>query len=82
MKGSVKWFDSRRGYGFITTEEGNEIFVHFSAIVAQENEFKVLYEGDAVEFEVVEGDKGPQANTVNVLERAPRKRRSRGGNEK
>ena len=79
MKGSCKWFDSRRGYGFITTEEGNEIFVHYSAIVAEENEFKVLYEGDSVEFEVVEGEKGPQANGVKVLERAPRRSR-RGGN--
>ena len=79
MKGSCKWFDSRKGYGFLTTEEGNEIFVHFSAIVAEENEFKVLYEGDSVEFDVVEGDKGPQANNVKVLERAPRRSRGRGG---
>ncbi|MFX1572256.1 MAG: cold-shock protein [Promethearchaeota archaeon] len=71
MHGTVKWFNSRKGYGFITTEEGNDVFVHFSAIVGDENEFKALNENDKVEFEVVEGQKGLQANDVVVTEKAP-----------
>ena len=76
--GQVKWFDSKKGFGFITnSEDGSDVFVHFSAIVAQENEFKKLYEEDKVEFEVVEGEKGPQAANVVVVEKGPRKRRSK-----
>ncbi len=63
MTGTVKWFNSEKGYGFITTDEGKDIFVHFSAI--QSEGFKTLNEGDKVEFEVTEGDRGPQA--VNVV---------------
>jgi len=76
-KGTVKWFNNRKGYGFINTEEGEDVFVHFSAISAQEDEFKALYENDKVEFEVTEGDKGPQASNVIVVEKAPRQRKPR-----
>jgi len=71
LQGTVKWFNSRKGYGFITSEEGNDVFVHFSAIVGDESEFKSLNENDKVEFEVVEGQKGPQASNVVVTEKAP-----------
>ena len=63
--GTVKWFNAKKGYGFINDEEGKDIFVHFSALDMPG--FKVLEEGDKVEFEVVEGDKEPQAaNVVKV----------------
>ncbi|WP_300797113.1 cold-shock protein [uncultured Alistipes sp.] len=65
MKGQVKWFDSKKGYGFITAENGKEIFVHFSGIVA--NGFKSLNEGQTVEFEVANGAKGEQAVNVTVV---------------
>ena len=65
MKGTVKWFNSEKGYGFITTEEGQDIFVHYSAISAEG--FKTLNEGDEVEFEVTEGDRGPQASNVEKV---------------
>ncbi len=73
VKGTVKWFDSRKGYGFITREDGSgDIFVHFSAIQGEDAEFKIIYEGDIVEFEVTEGDKGPQATNLTVVEKGPR----------
>lgn len=62
MKGTVKWFSNQRGYGFILDETGNNVFVHFSGI--EGDGFKSLEEGVAVEFEVVEGAKGPQATHV------------------
>ncbi len=62
MQGKVKWFNPDKGYGFIETEEGGDVFVHFSAI--QSEGFKTLDEGQAVEFEVVEGNRGPQAANV------------------
>lgn len=62
MKGVVKWFDADKGYGFISTEEDKDIFVHFSAI--QSEGYKTLAEGDQVEFEVKDGDRGPQAASV------------------
>ena len=65
MKGIVKWFDSEKGYGFITSEEGKDVFVHYSAIVAEG--YKALAEGDQDEFEVKEGDRGPQASNVVKL---------------
>ena len=66
MTGKVKWFDSKKGYGFITGENGKEIFVHFSGIVT--DGFKSLNEGQAVEFEVGRGAKGEQAVNVTVVE--------------
>lgn len=65
MKGTVKWFNAKKGFGFISDEEGNDVFVHFSAL--QMDGFKVLDEGDEVEFEVVIGEKGPQAANVTKL---------------
>lgn len=62
MKGKVKWFNAEKGFGFIISEEGQEVFVHFSAIVAEG--YKSLNEGDEVTFEVVEGDRGPLAKNV------------------
>tara|TARA_B100002019_G_scaffold165913_2_gene143355 strand:+ start:1110 stop:1307 length:198 start_codon:yes stop_codon:yes gene_type:complete len=62
MKGVVKWFDSDKGYGFISSEEGKDVFVHFSAIQAEG--YKSLQEGDQVEFDVNDGDRGPQAANV------------------
>lgn len=64
-KGTVKWFDEQKGYGFIEREEGDDVFVHFSAI--EEEGFKTLEDGQEVEFEVVEGDRGPQAENVTKL---------------
>ena len=64
-KGQVKWFDQKKGYGFITREDGDDIFVHYSAIESQG--FKTLNEGDEVEFEVAEGKKGLQATNVTVV---------------
>ena len=65
MTGKVKWFDSKKGYGFITEESGKEIFVHFSGIAAEG--FKSLNEGQTVEFEVGTGAKGEQAANVTVV---------------
>ena len=62
MKGTVKWFNAKKGFGFISDETGNDVFVHFSAL--QMDGFKVLDEGDEVEFEVIDGEKGPQAANV------------------
>ena len=65
QKGTVKWFNAKKGFGFISDEEGNDVFVHFSAL--QMDGFKVLDEGDEVEFEVIDGEKGPQAANVTKL---------------
>jgi CspA family cold shock protein len=62
--GKVKWFSDSKGYGFIETEEGRDVFVHFSAI--QADGFRTLAEGQEVEFEIVEGAKGPQAANVSM----------------
>ena len=62
MKGTVKWFNAKKGFGFISDENGNDVFVHFSAL--QMDGFKVLDEGEEVEFDVVYGEKGPQASNV------------------
>lgn len=67
MIGKVKWFDSKKGYGFILDAEGKEIFVHFSGIVKEG--FKSLTEGQQVEYEIGESDKGRQAIEVRVIER-------------
>lgn len=63
--GNVKWFDEKKGYGFIEREDGDDVFVHFSAL--QQDGFKTLEEGQEVEFEIVEGDRGPQAENVEVI---------------
>ncbi len=65
MKGSVKWFDAEKGYGFILGEDGKEIFVHFSAI--QSDGFRTLEQDQEVEFEITETDKGVQAADVKVV---------------
>lgn len=62
MQGKVKWFNAEKGFGFIETEAGNDVFVHFSAI--QSEGFKTLDEGQNVEFDVVDGNRGPQAANV------------------
>ena len=62
-KGTVTWFNNQKGFGFSSDEQGNDVFVHYSGI--QSNGFKSLEEGQEVEFEVIEGQKGPQA--VNVV---------------
>ena len=64
-KGTVKWFNDSKGYGFITPEEGNDVFIHHSSI--QGEGFKSLSEGDQVEFEITEGDKGQQATNVTKV---------------
>ena len=65
MKGTVKWFNDQKGYGFISDEAGNDVFVHFSGIAG--DGFKSLAEGAAVEFDVTDGAKGPQAVNVTKL---------------
>ncbi|HZW68329.1 MAG TPA: cold-shock protein [Pseudogracilibacillus sp.] len=65
MTGKVKWFNSEKGFGFIEREDGDDVFVHFSAIQAEG--FKTLEEGQEVEFEIVDGDRGPQAANVVSL---------------
>ena len=65
MRGTVKWFNEGKGYGFIQPEEGADVFVHFSQIKMEG--FKVLTEGQQVEFEVTQGPKGPQANNVTPV---------------
>ncbi len=62
MIGKVKWFSSEKGYGFLEREDGGDVFVHFSAI--QDQGFKTLTEGQQVEFEIVDGARGPQAANV------------------
>ena len=62
MKGKVKWFNEKKGFGFIEREDGDDVFVHFSAITG--DGFKNLAEGQEVEFDVSDGEKGPQASNV------------------
>lgn len=66
MQGTVKWFDDAKGFGFITAETGKDVFVHHTAIQGQG--FKSLREGQRVEFEVVQGQKGPAAQNVVKLD--------------
>jgi len=63
-EGKVKWFNEKKGFGFIECDEGEDVFVHFSAI--QDNGFKTLYEGQRVSFDVEKGPKGPSANNVKA----------------
>ena len=65
MVGKVKWFNAEKGFGFIEREDGDDVFVHFSAI--QGEGFKTLEEGQDVEFEIVDGNRGPQAANVVKL---------------
>lgn len=62
MVGKVKWFNAEKGYGFIESEQGGDVFVHYSAI--QGDGFKTLEEGQSVEFDIVDGNRGPQAANV------------------
>ncbi|MCM1988565.1 cold-shock protein [Oceanirhabdus seepicola] len=65
MTGTVKWFNSEKGFGFITTEEGNDVFAHFSQI--NKEGYKSLEEGQKVSFEIIEGQKGPQAGNIETI---------------
>lgn len=80
--GTVKWFSQEKGYGFLQREGGPDVFVHYSAI--EGNGFKVLYEGEEVEFEVIEEPKGPKAASVvrlNPPAEPPRRQGGRGSRE-
>lgn len=65
LQGTVKWFSAEKGYGFITREDGDDIFVHYSAI--ESGGYRTLEQGDRVEFEITQGQKGPQAGNVVQL---------------
>ena len=65
IQGKVKWFNNRKGYGFVGRDDGDDVFVHYSAIDG--DGFKTLQEGDLIEFEVVQGQKGPQADKVTKV---------------
>ncbi len=64
-EGTVKWFNAKKGFGFLEREDGDDVFVHFSAI--QSDGFRTLNEGDKVQFDIVDGDKGPSAADVKKL---------------
>lgn len=64
LNGTVKWFNDAKGYGFIETSEGKDVFVHFSAVATEG--YKSLSQGQQVSFEIVQGEKGPQAANVSV----------------
>ncbi|MBI4734013.1 MAG: cold-shock protein [Rubrobacteridae bacterium] len=65
LQGTVKWFSAEKGYGFIEQDSGDDVFVHFSAI--EEDGYKSLNEGQKVNFEIVQGDRGPQAANVQKM---------------
>lgn len=64
-KGVVKWFNDKKGFGFIKKEDGNDVFVHYSGVAG--DGFKTLAEGDKVEFEIENGEKGPRAVSVRII---------------
>ena len=66
MRGVIKWFNNSKGFGFIGREDGPDVFVHYSAIVGEG--YRTLREGDVVEFEIVQGTKGPQAAIVQKVD--------------
>lgn len=68
MRGQIKWFNNSKGFGFIGRENGPDVFVHYSAIVGEG--YKALNEGDTVDFEIVQGPKGPQAANVIKIDKA------------
>ncbi len=72
-EGTVKWFNSRKGYGFIASSDGKDVFVHYSSITAEG--YKTLEEGDPVTFDIVQGEKGPRAE--NVVPQKPAKQNSK-----
>ena len=65
LKGTVKWFNNRKGYGFISREDGSDVFVHYSCIDAPG--YKTLEQGEAVEFEIEDSDRGPEARNVKKM---------------
>ncbi|MFZ1915986.1 MAG: cold shock domain-containing protein [Terriglobales bacterium] len=65
IKGTVKWFNNAKGYGFLGRDGGPDVFIHYSAITS--DGYRSLQEGDQVEFEIVQGDKGPQAANVSKI---------------
>jgi len=69
VTGKVKWFNNTKGYGFIGQDDGADVFVHYSAI--EGDGYKTLHEGDSVEFEVTQGQKGPQAEKVVKIQPSP-----------
>jgi cold shock protein len=77
MRGIVRWFDSARGYGFIARENGRDLFVHYTAILAEGR--RVLNDGDRVEFQIAMGRKGPQAEEVRRIEQVPSRPDSQDG---
>jgi len=77
MKGKVKWFSSKKGYGFIDCEDGRSIFVHYTDI--QKDGYKTLNEGDEVTFDIQETEKGPKAINVVTTKRSQKRSRSRRG---
>jgi len=69
LKGKVKWFNEKKGFGFITGDDGNDIFVHYSGITG--DGFKILIKDQSVEFDVKDGPKGPQASNVKAMAEIP-----------
>lgn len=65
--GTVKWYDRRKGYGFISAPDGSDVFVHYTSL---SEEGTVLYEGDSVSFDLIPGEKGPRADNVKVVQKA------------